>query len=49
MLENIKQEEIEFPVALAETLFPDFDNFQLYNQKEFGHIRTGQLMLMTKG
>jgi intein/homing endonuclease len=53
LLENIKQEEIEFyeflcdPVAMAETLWHDFDNFQLYNQKEFGGVRTGQLSMLS--
>ena len=53
LIEQITQSEIEFmeclvdSVATAETLFNDFDNLQLYNQKDFGHIRLGQIPMLS--
>ena len=53
LLEQITTEEIEFmeclcdPVATAETLFHDYDNLQLYSDKKFGHIRLGQIPMMS--
>ena len=53
LVENISDSELEFmeclvnPVAMAETLFNDFDNLQLYSEKEFGDIRLYQIPMMS--
>ena len=53
MIEQISEEEIEIgellcdPIALAESLFSDFENLSKFDEDQLGHIRLGQLPLMS--
>lgn len=53
MLEKINSEELDFceayyyPVAIAECLFSDLDNVTAFDEEKFGHVRLGQLALMS--
>jgi len=53
LLQRISEEELEFmetlcdPVAMAESLFYDYDNLQLYSDTLFGHVRLGQLAMLS--
>lgn len=53
MIESINEEELEFmeawydPICQIESLFPDIDNMKYFSENEFGHIRTGQLPMIS--
>ena len=53
MIEKLEQTEIEFceclynSLALAECLFSDYDNLTVMNEENFGHVRVGQLPLLS--
>ena len=53
MLESIKEEELEFcecfynSLCLIESLFGDFDNLGSFSEETLGHIRNGQLPLLS--
>ena len=53
MIEKLSPEELDFielfynPVAVAETLFSDFDNLAAMEEKKLAHIRLGQLPLLS--
>ena len=53
MIEKINDEELEFmeglynPVCFIESAFSDFDNLIFCDEEEYGHIRTGQLPLLS--
>ena len=53
MLPVITEEELLFmesyfdPVCLTECLFSDFDKLSLFEEKKFGHVRLGQLPLLS--
>ena len=53
LVERITEEELEFmetlcdSTAMAETLWNDYDNLQIYSEDKFGHIRLGQLSMLS--
>lgn len=53
LIEKITEEELEFmetlcdPVAMAEIFFHDYDNLELYDEDQFGHIRHGQIPMLS--
>jgi len=53
LLENITEDELQFmedfsdPVVLAECLFNDFDNLSTFDERDFGHVRNGQLSMIS--
>lgn len=53
MIEKFTEEELlmwetlQDPVALSECLFDDFDNLRSFEEDKFGHIRLGQLPLLS--